>query len=175
MFRFNPITQKLDLTGTSGGGGGAVDTLTGNSGGPIGPDGGGNINVVGSGSVTVAGSGNTLTISDSGPFFSWSVIVANQMATTQQGYFTDGGFRVEVQLPAGSAVGDTFKVFDLGGNGWKVIQGVGQQILFGDSASTSGVTGYLQSIFVGDGVELVCCVANLTWMVVDSVGNPTVF
>ena len=110
MFRFNPITQKLDLTGTSGGGGGAVDTLTGNSGGPIGPDGGGNINVVGSGSVTVAGSGNTLTISDSGPFFSWSVIVANQMATTQQGYFTDGGFRVEVQLPAGSAVGDTFKV-----------------------------------------------------------------
>lgn len=172
-FKFNPITQKLDLTSTSSGSG-FVATLTGNSGGPIGPDGSDNINIVGSGSVSVAGSGNTLTISDAGAFFSWSVIAANQMAVTQEGYFTNGGSRVEVQLPAGSAVGDTFKIFDYGGNGWKVTQGPGQQIFIGSSATTSGASGYLQSFLVGDGVELVCVVANANWMVIDSMGNCTV-
>lgn len=51
--------------GTSGGGGGgAVDTLTGNTGGAINPDGFGNINVIGNGTnVSVAGGGSTLTIS----------------------------------------------------------------------------------------------------------------
>jgi hypothetical protein len=47
---------------------GTVLTLTGNSGGAVGPDGGGNIDVVGSGTVSVAGNPgtNTLTISVSG-------------------------------------------------------------------------------------------------------------
>lgn len=46
-----------------GGGGATVNTLTGNTGGPISPV-AGNINVVGDGTtVTVAGAGNTLTIS----------------------------------------------------------------------------------------------------------------
>jgi len=38
-----------------------VQTLTGNSGGPIGPDGAGNINTVGTGSITTVGAVNTLT------------------------------------------------------------------------------------------------------------------
>jgi hypothetical protein len=46
----------------------AIDTLTGNSGGPVGPDGSGNVNVIGSGDVTVTGNPgtNTLTISLTG-------------------------------------------------------------------------------------------------------------
>lgn len=46
----------------------SVLTLTGNTGGAVGPDGGGNIDVVGSGSISVAGNAgtNTLTISNSG-------------------------------------------------------------------------------------------------------------
>ncbi len=43
------------------GGGTAVDTLTGNSGGAISPTASGNINTVGTGSITTVGSGNTLT------------------------------------------------------------------------------------------------------------------
>lgn len=39
---------------------GTVNTLTGNSGGPISPT-GGNINTIGAGSITIAGSGSTLT------------------------------------------------------------------------------------------------------------------
>lgn len=46
----------------------SVLTLTGNTGGAVGPDGGGNIDVVGSGTISVAGNAgtNTLTISNSG-------------------------------------------------------------------------------------------------------------
>lgn len=49
-------------------GGGDVETLTGNSGGPVGPDGAFNINVVGVGVITVVGNPgtNTLTITPSG-------------------------------------------------------------------------------------------------------------
>lgn len=53
---------------TGGGGSGDILTLTGNIGGPVGPDGGGNINVVGSGSISISGNPgtNTLTISLTG-------------------------------------------------------------------------------------------------------------
>lgn len=44
-----------------GGSGPSLFTLTGNSGGPIGPDGSGNINTLGTGSITIVGSGHTLT------------------------------------------------------------------------------------------------------------------
>lgn len=45
-----------------------LETLTGNTGGPVGPDGDGNINVVGTGPITVTGNPgtNTLTIEDDG-------------------------------------------------------------------------------------------------------------
>ncbi len=175
-FKFNPFTDKLDLVGITTGSG-TLNTLTGNSGGPVGPDGSSNINVIGSGAITVSGSPgtNTLTISTASPFFTWSVIVANQAAVNQQGYLTNGGAKVQVTLPAGSAVGDTFAIADLGGNGWQVKQGVGQQILYGNSATTAGNTGSISSTFVGDACYLVCCVANTTWMVVPgSQGNFTV-
>ncbi len=66
-FRFNPFTDRLDVVDTNSAMGPIVE-LTGNSGGPVMPDGGGNINIVGSGDITVTGNPgtNTLTISDSG-------------------------------------------------------------------------------------------------------------
>jgi hypothetical protein len=53
------------LNGGSGGGG-PVSTLTGNTGGAVGPDGASNINVIGSGAITVTGNAgtHTLTITD---------------------------------------------------------------------------------------------------------------
>lgn len=48
----------------------AAETLTGNTGGPVGPDGSNNINVVGTAPITVTGNPgtNTLTISDDGTY-----------------------------------------------------------------------------------------------------------
>mgnify|MGYP001594106367 CR=1 FL=1 len=176
-FKFNPFTNRLDITDTAGGGSGSLDTLTGDTGGAISPDGSNNINIVGSGAISVSGNSltNTLTISTASPFFTWSVIVGNQTAITQEGYFTNGGARVELSLPALSAIGDTFAVSDVGGNGWKITQGAGQQIQFGSSSTTLGGAGYLESTMIGDGLLLVCDTANTFWTVVPgSIGNITV-
>lgn len=176
-FKFNPITHEFNITATSGGGSGFIATLTGNTGGAVGPDGADNINIIGSGPITVSGNSgtNTLTIGSVYPFLTWFVITANQMAVTQQGYFTNGGSTVQVTLPNTSLVGDTFVVSAINSNGWKVVQGAGQQILIGNQNTTLGASGYLQSTFVGDSIILVCSVANQQWTAaLGFVGNLTV-
>ncbi len=61
-FRFNPFTDKLDLAETGAlPPGGGVQTLTGNSGGAVGPNLSNNINTVGSGSITIVGNPGTNT------------------------------------------------------------------------------------------------------------------
>ena len=170
-FKYNPFTNKLDISGTNGGGGGGVDTLTGNVGGNISPDGSGNINIVGGGSVSVSGSGSTLTITVPSTFFAWSVITANQVAVTFNGYFVNGGSRVDITLPATSSVGDTFQVVDKGGNLWRLLQGAAQQIKYKDSSSTLGVGGSITSQVQGDSALLVCSVADTEWWITDSVGT----
>ena len=62
-FKFNPFTDKLDLVGNEGPPAGFVETLTGNSGGAVSPDGSQNINVVGDGTtINVAGNPGTSTL-----------------------------------------------------------------------------------------------------------------
>ena len=170
-FKFNPLTNRLDITGISGGGGGGISLLTGNTGGPIGPDGLGNINIIGGGSVSVSGSGNTLTISVPSSFFSWSVITANQVAVTFMGYFINGLSIVDITLPATSAVGDTFSLVDMGGNLWRILQASGQIVRIKDSATTIGATGSITSQIRGDSVTLVCSVANTEWWAFPSTGT----
>lgn len=46
-FRFNPFTDKLDLTETGGGGGGGIQTITSTDSVATGPDGAGNVNLLG--------------------------------------------------------------------------------------------------------------------------------
>lgn len=61
------MSQAGRLSSTGGGGGGTITTLTGNTGGGVGPS-AGNINIVGTGTISVAGNPgtSTLTISSSG-------------------------------------------------------------------------------------------------------------
>ena len=169
--KYNPFTNKLDISSTGGNGGGGVSTLTGNVGGNVSPDGAGNINIVGGGSVSVSGSGSTLTITVPSTFFAWSVITANQMGVTFNGYFVNGGSRVDITLPATSSVGDTFQVVDKGGNLWRLLQGAGQQIKYKNSSSTLGIGGTITSQIQGDSALLVCSVANTEWWITDSVGT----
>jgi hypothetical protein len=174
VYKFNPLTNRLDITGTSGGGGGGIDSLTGNTGGAIGPDGSGNVNIIGSGNISVSGSGSTLTITSASSFFAWFVITANQTANTFEGYFVNGGSRVDITLPATSSVGDTFIVVDKGGNLWRILQAAGQTIRFKDSVTSTGVGGSLTSQVRGDAATFVCAVANTEWWVTDSIGTMVV-
>lgn len=70
---------------------GAVLTLTGNSGGPVSPDGGGNINVVGGSNINTVGTLNTLTINVTGAVLSLHgdqgpiTTASNVLVTTNDG------------------------------------------------------------------------------------------
>ncbi len=158
-------------------GGSVVETLTGNSGGAVGPDAAHNINVVGTGSVTVTGSPgtNTLTISVSGSGISWQVIGANQTLAASNGYFCTSGGALSLALPAVSAVGDTIEVVLDGSTSWTITQpNAATRIRIGNQQTTLGVGGSLASTATGDTVELVCETANARWVVTTIIGNITV-
>ena len=78
-FRFNPLTHKLDLVEIGGVAPGVLEFLTGDTGGPIAPDGAHNINLFGGTGITTSGAGNTITISESPP--SGMVFLFSQTAT----------------------------------------------------------------------------------------------
>jgi hypothetical protein len=57
--------------------------------------------------------------------------------------------------------------------GWSIAYTTNQQIFFGTSSATL-TSGSLASTAIRDTVFLVCVIANLTWNVIDSIGNITV-
>ena len=91
------------------------------------------------------------------------------------GYVTDRGGGVTYTLPASGTLGDYIQIVGKLG-AWSVAQNANQQILFGSSSSTVGVTGSIASTNVGDCVEMVCITAGAStvWRVKNAVGNITV-
>ena len=165
------------LPGGSGPGG-IVETLTGNSGGAVGPT-GNNINILGAGAVAVAGNPgiSTLTITVSGGSFTWNdVTTTSATMAAQNGYVPDNAGLVTLTMPTNSAFGDTIKVVGKGSGGWTIVYGAGQSIKFGASTTTV-TTGSLSSTNANDCLELICTTASATvpiFTVASSIGNITV-
>lgn len=84
----------MSQAGSLGGGiippGAVVETLTGNTGGPVGPDGASNINVVGTGSISVAGDPGTNTLTISTSLTNTSTSFSAHLTTTQNNVTGDG-------------------------------------------------------------------------------------
>jgi hypothetical protein len=105
----------------------------------------------------------------------WSVISANQSVTgADAGYLTNAGSQVVVTLPLTSAVGDSVQLVAHSAAGWRLAQLMGQTVYVGNTSTTPGSSGYIESTDVGDSVELVCVVANTTWREVDMQGSLTI-
>lgn len=131
------------------------------------------VSVTSAGTVVIDSSGQLGTTS--GASIAWSVITADQTAAVNNGYICNKGSALLLALPTTSAAGNIIRVTGINtALGWKITQAAGQQIFFGTSSSTSGVTGFLQSSNIRDSIEMVCVVANLTWNVISSVGNITI-
>lgn len=161
----------------SGGGIAVVQTLTGNTGGAVGPNAAGNINVVGNGtSVIVAGNAgtNTLTVNVTGGGLEWNVVAINTAMLGNSGYIANSVGLIQLLLPAVAVVGTIIRVVAVAVGGWQITQNAGQAIRFGNMATTAGVGGSLASSSVGDAVEIVCVTANTGWVVLSGVGNITV-
>jgi hypothetical protein len=154
---------------------GVVDFIQGNSGGPVPPDPSNVIFLLGQGNLSVVGDPltNTLTIKDTG-ITAWNKISASQTLVVNNGYFCTGGGVLSLALPATSQVGDNINVSLVGSAGWSITQGAGQQIIIGNTQTTSGVAGSLSSTQQGDSITLICLTTNLVWVVINSMGNPTV-
>lgn len=111
---------------------------------------------------TNTSSGSTLS--------SWNNITSTSATmAADNGYVANNVALVTLTLPATSAFGSEISIVGSGSGGWAIAQAAGQQIHIGSSATTVGVAGSVSSSNQYDSVNLVCTVANTTWV---AVGGP---
>src|SRR6185437_13600625 len=122
-----------------GGGGSPVQTLTGNTGGPVPPT-ANNINIVGTGAVSVVGNPgtSTLTISVATDSFSWSEQNANFNAAIQNGYYCNAALTVSLPSTAGLLIGSTIIIYIDTSSVVTIQANTGQMIQVGNQVSTPG-------------------------------------
>lgn len=125
--------------------------------------------------ITITNSAGGIQIDNTGAGFTWNN-VAGTSATmaAENGYLSNNAGLVTLTLPAVAAFGDTFAVAGIGAGGWLIAQNAGQIIRLGSSFTTIGVGGSLASSNRYDQLEILCVVANTTFIVRNSVGNITI-
>lgn len=98
--------------------------------------------------------------------FQWNVVTGTAQAISVfNGYIANNAGLVTLTLPATANAGQWFRVTGLGAGGWKIAQNAGQTIHLGSLATTVGAGGSLASTNQYDGIEVLCVVANTTWVV----------
>lgn len=119
------------------------------------------------GSQTIPGGGGGLT---------WSIKTADlNPMVIDNGYIANKAGLLTFTLPTTCAVGKTLRVTGMNtAVGWRIAQSANQIIHFGTSTTTTGVGGYIEATNIHDSVELVCCVADLEFIVISSTGNITI-
>lgn len=95
----------------------------------------------------------------------------SQQAGASSLYITNNASLVTITLPATAAVGSRLRVVGLGAGGWRVAQNASQLIHKSGTATTTGVTGHIDSSNRYDAATLICVVANTEWSIVDSQGT----
>lgn len=129
--------------------------------------------------ISIANGSNSITITNTlstGGGLIWTDVTgATQTVAAGNGYLADNAGGVAFTLPASGTIGDVFRIVGVQGS-WTLAQAAGQQIKFGSTATTVGVTGSLASTNAGDCVECVATntSASTVWRVMSSVGNITV-
>jgi hypothetical protein len=145
----------------------SLNTLTGNTGGPISPT-FGDIQIVGTGSVAVAGSGSTLTISASTTSLTWNNDAPSGILAINNGYVVTASTpSPSFTLPVTAPIGSVIEILVNGGTSWTI--NLSGQTIKAVTAGPSIVT-YSTSIsnaIVGGSpsIRLVCAVANTGWNV----------
>lgn len=148
-----------------------ITTLAGDTGSATGLT----VTIAGGTGISTSGSGSTLTITSTAAAFSWSVITADQNAAVNNGYICNKAGLLTLTLPTTSAVGSIIRVTGMNTNlGWKIAQGTGQIIHFGNTDTTTGAGGSLASTLKYDAIHIVCNVANTEWIVLSGQGNITI-
>lgn len=97
--------------------------------------------------------------------FTWNNVTSTtQVMSSNNGYIANNSSQVIFTLPTVAAIGTRISVVGNGSGGWKIAQNASQILHVGSSASTTGVTGYIESTNRYDSVDLICTVANTEWV-----------
>lgn len=91
------------------------------------------------GIITAVSSGTSSNL----PF---SVITNSQTLLANHGYIINSVGRLDLLLPATFNVGDLIWIVSENNSPWRMTQGAGQKIIYGDFASSVGVLGYVDSL-----------------------------
>lgn len=106
---------------------------------------------------------------------SWvDVTGTTQAMSVNVGYISDNASLVTATLPSTAAQGTVLRVCGNGAGGWKIAQNASQNIKIGTFTTTTGTGGSLASTNQYDNLELLCVVANTTWVAMSGWGNITV-
>lgn len=107
--------------------------------------------------------------------FAWNIVAGtSDTFVPNNGYVPTNVALTTFTMPATAAAGDVIRIGGNGTGGWSITQLASQSIQFGNVTTTVGVGGSLASTNAGDSVELLCIVANTTYIVLSSIGNITV-
>lgn len=124
--------------------------------------------------ISILNGANSIQISATTSGFSWfDVVGGSATLAAESGYIADAAGLTTFTMPTNNSIGDTIKIVGKGAGGWEIIYGAGQQIIFGNMATTI-TTGNLASTNANDCCELVCTTASATapiFTVVNSIGN----
>ena len=125
--------------------------------------------------ISVTNGAGTITIANSGSAGWVDQATASVTRAVNTGYTSDDGASlVTFTLPATASIGDFVEINGKAAGLYTIAQASGQQIHFGNLASTLGATGTVSSTLQYDCIRLRCVTANTIWVVVSSVGNFTI-
>lgn len=89
--------------------------------------------------------------------FTWNEVSGtSQTLAPGQGYVAKNVALTTFTLPATASFGDTFKVLGYTAGGWRINPGTATQVIRVGNLATTLATGYVASVDLGDGLELIC-------------------
>jgi hypothetical protein len=125
------------------------------------------LNVLGGAGTQTTGSGNTITINVVNDGFPWSEESVSFNAAIQNGYFCNAG--LTVTLPAGVATGNTIIIYVDTMSAVTITATGGNLLQIGNV--TSGPNGSTTSTTIGNQLELVFKLSDVTWHSINSMGS----
>lgn len=115
--------------------------------------------------ISINNTAGNITISSTGSGTGFTLVTGTSQAMVADGgYVTNNAGLVTLTLPTTAAFGTSITVVGFGAGGWKIAQNASQQIIIGGALTTSGVAGSVASTNRYDSLDLVCVVADTTWV-----------
>lgn len=114
--------------------------------------------------ILVANGSGSITISTTGGGLAWFAVAGTtQVASVNSGYIISNASQTTIILPATAAFGSIVSIIGLGAGGWILSQPGGQTIRLLSTIAVSNIASAEQY----DCIEVICVVANTTWVVRD--------